>query len=143
MKKIEKQALVPYSAEQMFRLVDDIEAYAEFLPWCSQSRVVERGSDSVQGELTIQYHALNQSFVTQNRNTPYQKIEMQLVEGPFRHLSGVWQFVPLGDAGCKVELLLQFEFESRLLDMTVGAVFGKLANSLVDAFSQRAKEIYA
>jgi len=142
LKKIEKNALVPYTAEQMYKLVDDIDKYSEFLPWCSQSQVIERAEDSVKGQLTISYSQLNKSFVTQNINTPYSQIEMQLVEGPFKHLNGLWLFTSLGDDGCKVELKMEFEFESKILDMTVGPIFGKLANSLVDAFTERASKIY-
>ena len=142
MKKIHKSALVPFSPEQMYRLVDDIDAYAEFLPWCSDSRVIERNEQAVEAQLTISYSQLNKSFVTRNINTPYRQIEMQLVEGPFKQLRGLWLFNPLGNDGCKVELQMEFEFSSKLLDMTVGPVFGKIANSLVDAFTERASKVY-
>jgi len=141
-KKIEKSALVPHTPEQMFNLVDDIDAYAVFLPWCSRSKVVERTSDMVVGDLEISYSSLNKSFVTRNINTPHSQIEMQLVEGPFKHLKGLWLFTPLGNDGCKIELSMEFEFSNKLLDMTVGPVFGKLANSLVDAFTERAAKVY-
>lgn len=142
MKKIEKSALVTYTPEQMFLLVDDIDAYAVFLPWCSRSQVVERSTDFVTGELEISYSSLNKSFITRNINTPHNQIEMELVEGPFKHLRGLWLFTPLGSDGCKIELNMEFEFANKLLDMTVGPVFGKLANSLVDAFTERASKIY-
>lgn len=142
MKKIEKSALVPHTPEQMFILVDDIDAYSAFLPWCSQSEVVERTAAEVKGQLAISYGQLNKSFVTRNLNTPHSQIEMQLVEGPFKHLKGLWLFTPLGNDGCKIELSMEFEFSNKLLDMTVGPVFGKLANSLVDAFTERATKIY-
>lgn len=142
MKKIEKSALVSYTPEQMFKLVDDIDAYDLFLPWCSRSQELDRSQDVVRGELEISYSQLNRSFITQNINTPHSRIEMQLVEGPFRHLYGLWLFTPLGNEGCKIELRMEFEFNSKLLDMTVGPVFGKLANSLVDAFIERAGTVY-
>ena len=142
MKKIEKSALVAYTPEQMFMLVDDIDAYSAFLPWCSNSQVVERTPGVVKGHLEISYSQLNKSFVTRNINTPHSQIEMQLVEGPFKHLKGLWLFTPLGDDGCKIELNMEFEFASKIVDMTVGPVFGKLANSLVDAFTERATNIY-
>jgi len=126
----------------MYALVDDIGAYAEFLPWCSESRVLRRDADSVEASLGISYGKLNKTFTTRNINSPHQLIEMQLVDGPFRRLHGKWMFIPLGDEGCKVELKLEFEFSNRLLDMTVGPVFSQIANSLVDAFSQRAKQVY-
>lgn len=142
MKKIQKSALVPYSAEQMFALVDDIGAYAQFLPWCSQSLVVSRETDIVEAELTISYGQLNKTFTTRNSNTPQSQIEMQLVKGPFKHLNGCWNFLILGEAGCKVSLDLSFEFSNKLLDLTVGPVFSQIANSLVDAFTERAGKIY-
>ena len=142
MKKIQKSALVTFSPQQMFLLVDDIDTYADFLPWCSMSKVIERTDEHVKGNLEISYSQLNKSFVTKNINTPHTQIEMQLVEGPFKHLLGLWTFVPLGDDGCKIELQMEFEFSNKLVDMAVGPVFEKLANSLVDAFTDRAKEIY-
>jgi len=141
-KKIHKSALVMYSPEQMFSLVDDINAYADFLPWCSQSKELERNDDTVVGNLEISYSSLNKSFVTKNINTRHSQIEMQLVEGPFKHLRGLWTFTALGDDGCKIELHMEFEFSNKLIDMTVGPVFSKIANSLVDAFTERAKSVY-
>ena len=131
-----------YSPEQMFLLVDDIDHYADFLPWCSKSKVLERADEHVTGNLEISYSKLNKSFVTKNINTAYSQIEMQLVEGPFKHLLGLWSFNALGNDGCKIELNMEFEFNNKLLDMTVGPVFGKLANTLVDAFIERAKHVY-
>lgn len=127
---------------QMFKLVDDIASYADFLPWCSRSEVTARNDNVVDGVLEISYSKLNKSFTTRNINTPHSAIEMQLIEGPFKKLHGQWLFEPLGDDGAKVSLLLEFEFSSKLLNMTVGPVFSQIANSLVDAFTQRAKEIY-
>ncbi len=133
---------MPYSPAQMYALVDDIAAYAEFLPWCSASRVLNRDPDSVEAELTISYGQLNKPFITRNINTPHSHISMQLVEGPFKHLDGQWDFQKLGEDGCKVSLELSFAFSNKLLDMTVGPVFGHIANSLVDAFTERAGQIY-
>ncbi len=142
MRKIEKQALVVYSPGQMFELVDDIDAYASFLPWCSHSQVLSRENNMVQGELAISYGQLNKTFVTRNVNTPQTQIEMQLIDGPFKELNGQWTFHELGNDGCKICLNMMFEFESKLLDLTVGSVFSQIANSLVDAFVERAKQVY-
>lgn len=127
----------------MFALVDDIAAYAEFLPWCSKSTVLKRDTHSVDASIEIKYSKLHKSFTTRNLNTPDQVIEMTLLDGPFKHLHGKWLFTPLGEDGTKVELFLEFEFASKLMDMTVGPVFSHIANSLVDAFTKRAKEVYA
>ena len=142
MRHIQKSALVPYTTAQMFALVDDINSYADFLPWCSRSQVTARVIDIVEAELTISYGQLNKTFKTRNINTPENHIEMQLVEGPFKHLNGRWEFVMLGNEGCKVALNMSFEFSNKLLDMTVGPVFSQIANSLVDAFTERAGKVY-
>ena len=131
-----------YSAKQMYDLVDDIDSYSEFLPWCNNSVELSRNDNTVTASLAIKYSGLSKSFTTKNINTAYEKIEMTLVDGPFKHLHGVWRFEPLGDDGTKILLDMEFAFSNRLLDMTVGNVFGHIANSLVDAFIQRAKTVY-
>lgn len=142
MKKISKHALVPYSASQMYALVNDIESYADFLPWCSRSDILEQTEQEIKASLNIAYGSLNKSFTTLNKLTPETKIEMQLVEGPFQQLHGEWFFTQLGDDGCKVSLELEFEFKSKLISMTMGPVFSQIANTLVDSFSERANKIY-
>ena len=142
MTTIHKSALVPYSAEQMYNLVDDIPAYPEFLPWCSGSKEINRCEDEVQASLDIAHSGVHKSFTTRNRLEINKTIEMQLVEGPFKHLHGIWRFEPLGDVGSKVMLDLEFEFSSKLLGMTFGPLFSKIASSLVDAFIQRAQKVY-
>lgn len=139
---INKSALVSYSAEQMFALVDDIAAYAEFLPWCSESTVLSRTESEVTASLGVSHSGLNKSFTTRNVNQPYEQITMQLVEGPFSRLEGVWRFQQLGVDGCKVILDLDFEFKSKLVGMTFGPIFGQMAGTMVDAFTQRAVQIY-
>jgi len=142
MTTIHKSALVPYSAEQMYTLVDDIPAYPEFLPWCSGSKEINRREEEVEASLDIAHSGVHKSFTTRNRLEKNRSIEMQLVEGPFKHLNGVWRFEPLGDAGSKVVLDLEFDFSSKLLGMTFGPLFSKIASSLVDAFIQRAQKVY-
>jgi ribosome-associated toxin RatA of RatAB toxin-antitoxin module len=140
--KINKSALVPYSAEQMYDLVDNIPAYAEFLPWCQSAEELQRNENEVQGSLFIAHSGLKKSFTTRNTLDKPNRITMNLVEGPFKHLQGVWTFSPLGDEGCKVTLDMNFEFSSKLMGLTFGPVFSHMANSLVDAFVQRANDIY-
>jgi len=142
MTTIHKSALVPYSAEQMYTLVDDTPAYPEFLPWCSGSKEINRREEEVEASLDIAHSGVHKSFTTRNRLKKNRSIEMQLVEGPFKHLNGVWRFEPLGDAGSKVVLDLEFDFSSKLLGMTFGPLFSKIASSLVDAFIQRAQKVY-
>ncbi len=142
MTTISKSALVPYSPAEMFALVGDIEAYPEFLPWCSAASVHERGADEVRATIELSKGGVNKAFTTCNRIQRDKMIEMRLVEGPFRHLEGFWRFTPLGDDGCKVSLDMEFEFASRMLDLVVGPVFSQVANSLVDSFQKRAVDVY-
>lgn len=142
MTTISKSALVHYSPQQMFKLVDDIDAYAEFLPWCGKATETFRSEDKVEASLFISYSGLNKSFATQNINTAYEKIEMHLLDGPFKNLDGVWLFEPLGESACKISLSLNFEFSSKIISVTLGPVFSKIANTIVDAFIKRADSIY-
>jgi ribosome-associated toxin RatA of RatAB toxin-antitoxin module len=140
--KIHKSALVTYDAARMFALVDDIDTYQSFLPWCRSSAVLTRQAELVEARIEIAYGTFNKSFTTRNRHVVDHSIEMQLVEGPFRHLRGFWSFIPLGEDGSKVSLDLEFEFSSTLMGLTAGPVFSHIANSMVDAFTQRAKQVY-
>jgi ribosome-associated toxin RatA of RatAB toxin-antitoxin module len=139
---VNKSALVPYTPAEMFALVDDVERYPEFLPWCKSSQVLSRNDDELRATLTLSMRGVEKSFTTCNRNQKNKMIEVRLVEGPFRHLCGFWRFDALGDAGCKVCLDMDFEFSSRMLGMVVGPVFSQVANSLVDSFQKRAVQVY-
>jgi len=142
---VNRNALVPYSRAEMFALVDEIERYPEFLPWCKQATVLSREGDEVQATVELSKGALHKSFTTLNRNQPDKMIEMRLIEGPFHHLEGFWRFDALGQGdvvACKVSLDLEYEFSNTLLAMTVGPIFNQIANKLVDAFSQRAVTVY-
>ncbi len=142
MTSISKSALVPYSPAQMFALVDGIEVYPEFLPWCRATQVLSRTDDEVRATIELSKGGVEKAFTTCNRNQKNKMIEMRLVEGPFKRLEGFWRFDALGDEGCKVSFDLEFEFASRMLDMVVGPVFSQIANSLVDSFHRRAVEVY-
>jgi len=142
MPNIHKSALVPYSTAQMFTLVDDIDSYAQFLPWCRSSQVLTRSEDEVRATLEIAHGSLRKSFTTCNRYQKDKIIEMRLEEGPFRHLEGFWRFDVLGEQASKVSLDLDFEFSSKLVGLAMGPVFSQIANSLVDAFTKRAVQVY-
>ena len=142
MTTISKSALVTYSPKEMFKLVDDIEAYSDFLPWCGKATEISRDENKVEASLFISHSGLNKEFTTQNKNTTFEKIEMHLVNGPFKNLDGVWLFEPLGETACKISLNLNFEFSSKIISLTLGPVFSKIANNLVDAFIKRADSIY-
>jgi ribosome-associated toxin RatA of RatAB toxin-antitoxin module len=142
MTTISKSALVSHSPEEMFKLIDDIEAYSEFLPWCGKATEISRDEKNVEASILISHSGLNKEFTTQNKNTAFEKIEMHLLNGPFKNLNGVWLFEPLGETACKVSLNLEFEFSSKIIGITLGPVFSKIANNLVDAFIKRADVIY-
>jgi len=139
---INKSALVPYTAKEMYMLVDDITAYPEFLPWCGASEVIERNEDEVTASILLSRSGLNKSFTTLNRLQSGKMIEMRLVEGPFRHLQGFWRFESLNETASKIMFDIEFEFSNKLLAMTVGPVFSQITNTIVDAFTKRAVEVY-
>lgn len=143
MHQVTKSVLVEHTAQQMYDLVEQIELYREFLPWCGGTDIIERQGDLTVATLHIDYHGLKHNFTTRNQNVPGAKIDMLLVDGPFKHLEGVWQFVPLADYACKVEFRLEYEFSSQMLEKVVGPVFSKIANTFVDAFVKRAEKVYA
>jgi ribosome-associated toxin RatA of RatAB toxin-antitoxin module len=126
----------------MFVLVDDVEAYPEFLPWCNQAEIHNRTDESVEATLELHKGAVSNKFTTRNSRTEFAAIGLELIGGPFRHLEGGWQFKELGDDGCKVSLELEFEFESRLVDLMFGSFFEDICNSLVDAFTKRAETVF-
>ena len=141
---VDKTVLVPYSTERMFALVDNVEAYPQFLPWCGGSSVSEVGKDNtVHATVHIDYHHIKQSFTTENVRQPPDFIDMKLKDGPFKHLGGSWRFIPLAESACKIEFQLHYEFSNRLLEKLVGPVFHYIANSFVDAFIQQAEKVYA
>ena len=145
MKKISKSVLIWYSPEEMFALVTAVDKYPEFLPWCDRARVVEEGNDSMLAEVGIAFGGIRQSFITRNTHVPGRRVQIRLVKGPFSRLEGVWNFLPVGDGSqraCKVELDLNYGFDSVALAAVVGPVFGRIAGSLVDAFVKRAQQVY-
>ena len=142
MRSVSRSALVPYPAERMYALVDDVEAYPEFLPWCSGAEVLERSETHVVARVDMRRAGLKRSFTTRNTLEPGRSIELALVGGPFSHLAGAWTFEQLGDAGSKVTLSLEFDFESRALDALLGLFFEDTLNSMVDAFTERAARVY-
>ena len=142
MPHLSRSALVPFSAEQMYKLVENVEEYKEFLPWCSHSEVLKRGDDWIDGAVTISKGAVNKTFSTHNELKPNKEIKMELLNGPFKELNGLWQFEALKENACKVSLELDYEFASKLLGMVVGPVFNQVANAMVDSFVKQAKVKY-
>lgn len=143
MRKVLRSALVPYSAAQMYALVKDVEAYPSFLPWCNDAEVHIREETFIEASLELHRGRISKRFRTRNVLKENESLGIALVGGPFKHMSGGWIFQQLSDAGSKVELDLQFEFESRATDVIFGRFFENTCNSLVDSFTQRAAKIYA
>lgn len=142
MQRVQKSVLVPFAAAQMFDLVDDVEKYPDFLPWCSGSAVLERRDDGKTARLDINYHGVKAHFTTDNVNVPQASIGITLRDGPFRQLHGEWTFRPLTDTACKVELVLAYEFKTHVLETIVGPVFNHIARTFVDAFVRRAEAVH-
>lgn len=142
MPTISKTALVPYSAAQMYRLVDDIPAYPDFLPWCGGACEHSRNDDEVRASIEIAYGAIHKPFTTLNRLQKDKMIEVSLVDGPFKHLHGFWRFEALDEKACKVSFDMEYEFSNRLVSMALGPAFSHIANSMMDAFVKRAGEVY-
>ena len=139
---VSRSALVPYAASEMYALVADVEKYPGFLPWCRDARVREPGEDTVEASLEIGRGPIRKSFTTRNTMVPDSRIDIGLVDGPFKHLQGRWEFMTLDGAGSRIALNLEFELSNALLRRTLGPVFSEIANTMVDAFCRRAKELY-
>ncbi|MEN9374278.1 MAG: hypothetical protein RIR79_1830 [Pseudomonadota bacterium] len=147
MKTVNKTILIWYSPSEMYALVTDVNQYAQFLPWCDQARVVELHEDGMTAEIGIAFAGLHQKFTTRNIHIhqPNHAVHIKLLNGPFSQLDGEWHFLPLGDGSqraCKVELTLHYGFDSSTLSKLIGPVFDKIAANLVDAFVQRAQQVY-
>lgn len=142
MHHVRKVEEVPYSPDQMFRLVADVDRYQEFLPWCQESRVLETDGDEVVAELRVGYGMAGVTFATRNRNRPGEAIEMELERGPFDTLAGEWRFESRPGGGTRLTLDLRFELATHLLETTFASVLGRAASRLASAFRHRAEAVY-
>lgn len=142
MAEVKKSVLIEYSAEQMFVLVDRVEEYPVFLPWCGGTELIERNHGRTVAAIYINYHGIKAHFSTENDKEPPHLMVIRLRHGPFERLDGTWSFKPLGDTACKVEFHLRYEFAHRLLEKALGPVFHHIANTFVDSFVKRAGQVY-
>ncbi|NDP42844.1 MAG: type II toxin-antitoxin system RatA family toxin [Aromatoleum sp.] len=142
MQRVKKSVLVPYSALEMFELVDQVELYPEFLPWCGGVHVLEERSTGKTVRIDIDYHGVSAHFTTDNASRAGESIIVTLNDGPFRHLHGEWRFHALAPDAGKVEFELAYEFSTHLLERVVGPVFSHVANTFIDAFVRRAERRY-
>lgn len=139
---VEKSVLIAHSAAQMFDLVDRVEDYPVFLPWCSRTELKFRDAQKTAATLWINYHSVKSHFTTENSKEYPLLMTIRLVDGPFRRLEGLWKFRPLAENACKIEFQLSYEFSSRMFEKVIGPVFSHIANTFVDAFVKRASQVY-
>jgi ribosome-associated toxin RatA of RatAB toxin-antitoxin module len=141
MKRIARSAIVEHRAEEMYALVDDIDSYPRFLPWCVAARVEQRTAAGAQATLTIGMRGLRTSFTTRNENRVGEAIDMRLVHGPFRRFAAAWRFEPLSDEACRIEFSLEYELAGPLARLLAPLV-ERIADTMVDAFTRRAAAVY-
>ncbi|HLR29762.1 MAG TPA: type II toxin-antitoxin system RatA family toxin [Paenalcaligenes sp.] len=142
MPTVKRSVIVPYTSEQMFDLVSDVARYPEFMPWCGGADVMEQDESGMVASIMIRIARISQNFTTKNTHDYPNRIQLELVDGPFSNLTGDWSFTPLGEDGCKIDFVMQYEFSSRALEMVIGPIFNRIATSFIDSFTQRANELY-
>ena len=142
MPDVQQSVLVEYTPEQMFALVDAVEDYPKFLPWCGGATLLHRDARVTRARLSIDYRGIRRSFTTENAKHEPEEMRIRLIEGPFSKLDGSWRFTALAGRGCKIEFKLHYEFAGRMLDRLFSPVFRHVASTLVDAFVRRAGQIY-
>lgn len=143
MTTITRSSLVIFTPDQMFDLVNDVEAYPSFLPWCRGSQILTKSDTVITASLDLAKGGIHHVFSTKNTLVSGESIDIALIDGPFQHLEGHWQFAMIGDnQGCRIQLDMDFEFSNRIISMALGPIFTQISGSLVDAFCKRAQDIY-
>jgi len=142
MANVSRSALVAYSAESMFDLINNVELYPEFIPGCAETKVLLQDNDNMRASLLISKGGVKQWFTTHNTLKRGEFIQMNLVDGPFSRLTGGWTIKSLSESGCKIELNLDFAFSSKIVEIAFGRVFNSIAANMVVAFTERAKQVY-
>jgi len=142
MHTVKRSVLVPYSAAQMFDLVAAVDQYPQFMPWCGGARILEHTESGMRASITISFAGVRQAFTTHNTHDYPNSIRLALVDGPFSALEGLWEFQPLAEDACKVVFTLDYAFSNGLLERVVGPVFNRIATGFIDAFTQRADQVY-
>lgn len=142
MPEVKRSALMPYPAETMYAIVNNVDSYPEFLPWCGGVKIHDVNEVTMEASILMQAAGLNHWFKTHNQMTPGESIEMRLLEGPFRKLDGLWRFTPIKQQGSKIEFELQFEMKQGLTAALLAPAFSRIANTMVDSFCDRADALY-
>ncbi len=143
MPTIQRSALVPHSAQKMFDLVNDVDSYPDFLPWCNDAATLEKGDGYNIARVDIKKGPLSQHFTTRNDLTNGSEINMTLIEGPFKQLQGQWNFKDIGEHGCRVSFDIEFAFSGLILQKTLSPIFNEICARMVDAFVVRANQVYS
>ena len=141
MPTVRKSVIVDRPAHAMFALVEDVESYPRFLPWCASTSVFDRTPEVTLARLDIDYHGLRSHIATRNLKEPPGRMDLEFLEGPFERFKGHWRFVPLGEEGCRVEFALDYAFSSHAFEVALGPVFGHIVETLVDRFVERAQSV--
>ncbi len=142
MKRIARSAIVEHGAAEMYALVEHVEAYPEFLPWCRRSRVLSRSAGRTEATLAVGLRGLSYEFTTRNVNHPPEAIDLELVQGPFRRFAAHWRFIALGAQASRIEFSMEYEFSGPLVSRALGPLFEGIANTMVDAFKRRADPLH-
>lgn len=142
MKRIARSAIVEHAAEVLYALVERIEDYPQFLPWCREARVHERSAARTVATLTVGLKGLRYAFTTENANLPPSAIDLRLREGPFRHFAAHWRFTPLGERAARIDFSMEYEFAGRVISRALGPLFETIADTMVEAFKRRADELH-
>ncbi|MBF0357459.1 MAG: type II toxin-antitoxin system RatA family toxin [Magnetococcales bacterium] len=143
MSKCTSSTHVPYSAEQMYDLVVDMDSYSEFIPWLAKTRKYDEQGDTFMSEMTISFKGMRETFITKDTVVPGKKITIANIDGPFKHLESEWRFTDSPSGGCTIDFFIDFRFKSRLIELALGPVFGEASKRMVEAFKNRAAEIYS
>ena len=138
MHNIHKSAIVLHPAQKMFQLVDSVENYPQFLPWCGSTQIIERDNDKTIASIEINYKGIKQTFTTENTKKQNQEMIIKLIDGPFKSLSGQWMFKNLDKDSCQIELKLEYEFSNVILEKLISPVFNMIANTFIDEFIKEA-----
>ena len=138
MHNIHKSAIVLQPAQKMFQLVDSVENYPQFLPWCGSTQIIERDNDKTIASIEINYKGIRQTFTTENTKKQNQEMMIKLIDGPFKSLSGLWMFKNLDKDSCQIELKLEYEFSNVILEKLISPLFNMIANTFIDEFIKEA-----
>ncbi len=142
MTEISKTTVVPYTSDEMYILVSDIESYPTFLPWCTAAKILSQQEERLTASLSLALGKIKQSFTTENTMQNGSRIDMKLIEGPFKHLTGYWRFTQEDEQSCHIHLHMHFEFKNKIIKHTLGKAFYKVMDTLVESFVRRAQQIY-